>query len=297
MHPPDRTIDSLLASGQPVLSYEFFPPKSEEALQNLRGTVAALKGTHPAFVTVTYGAGGSTQARTFEVCAMLRTEGLTPVMPHLTCVGSTRAELESVCDQIYSQGYRNIMTLRGDPPKGSKSFVATADGLANARDLVHLIKHRHADLCCGVAGYPELHPEAISAEAELAYLKQKVDAGAGFITTQLFFDNDHYFRFVERCRQAGIRVPVLPGLLPVSSLNQIRRFTELCGSSLPPELVASLERAGGEGEAAEQAGINWCARQMVSLLKGGAPGVHLYILNKARAALSRELADAFRLGR
>ena len=294
MHNPDPSVASLLATGTPLLSYEFFPPKSDEAMRMLRTVLLALAPTRPAFTTVTYGAGGSTQSRTFEVAAALREHGLSPVMPHLTCVGSSRPELEALSDRIHAAGFRNIMTLRGDPPKGSHTFVAPADGLSNARDLVALLRGRHPDFCCGVAGYPELHPEAVSSESEIAYLKSKVDAGAGFVTTQLFFDNTVYFAFVERCRRAGIAVPILPGLLPVSSLHQIRRFTDLTKTVLPPDLIHALEQAGGEGEAAEQAGIDWCARQMEELLRQGAPGIHLYILNKARAALSRELGDAFR---
>jgi methylenetetrahydrofolate reductase (NADPH) len=290
----DSPVSAAFASGRPALSYEFFPPRSEEGLRGLQEVVRALATTRPAFTTVTYGAGGSTRERTFAVAEMLRAEGLGPVMPHLTCVGSSRAELEALSDRVHADGYRSLMTLRGDPPRGERAFVPAADGLANARELVELLTARHPDFCCGVAGYPETHPEAASAAADLAYLRTKVDAGASFVTTQLFFDNDVYFSFVERCRAAGIKVPILPGLLPASSLAQIRRFTELCGASLPAELVGRLERAGGEGPAAEQVGIDWCAEQMAGLLRGGAPGIHLYILNKARAALSRELGDAFR---
>jgi methylenetetrahydrofolate reductase (NADPH) len=297
MPTPDPAVAPLLCSGTPVLSYEFFPPKSDEALAHLRTVVQALQPTRPAFTTVTSGAGGSTQSRTLEVAALLRAHGLGPVMPHLTCVGSTRAELEALADRLHASGYRNIMTLRGDPPKGSTTFVAPADGLGNARDLVALLRARHADFCCGVAGYPELHPEAVSAEVETTYLKAKLDAGASFVTTQLFFDNRVYFDFVARCRRAGITAPILPGLLPASSLAQIRRFTALTKTALPAELIHQLEAVGGEGEAAEQVGIDWCARQMADLLANGAPGIHLYILNKARAALSRELGDAFRAAR
>ncbi|MFT5121551.1 MAG: methylenetetrahydrofolate reductase (NADPH) [Kiritimatiellia bacterium] len=291
----DPNISNLFAEkSTPVLSYEFFPPKADKAFESLRSTIAALRESAPDFVTVTYGAGGSTRARTLEVAALLRDAGFGPVMPHLTCVASTRDELAETAEEIYAAGYRNIMTLRGDPPQGETTFTPSADGLKNARELVAFLLDLHADFCCGVAGYPETHPEAVSVEDEIAYLKSKVDAGATFITTQLFFDNDHYFRFVDRCRAAGIVVPILPGLLPAVSLRQIQRFTTMCGASLPSGLIAQLEQAGGEGNPAEDAGIRWSVEQIVGLLDAGAPGIHLYILNRSRAALSQDLANVFK---
>jgi methylenetetrahydrofolate reductase (NADPH) len=291
----DSSISDLFAEkSAPVLSYEFFPPKADKAFESLRKTIAALRGSAPDFVTVTYGAGGSTRARTLEVAALLRDAGFGPVMPHLTCVASSCEELAETAEKMYGAGYRNIMTLRGDPPQGESTFTPCVDGLRNACELVAFLKVLHADFCCGVAGYPETHPEAVSTEDEINYLKSKVDAGASFITTQLFFDNEHYFRFVDRCRAAGIEVPILPGLLPAVSLKQIRRFTEMCGSSLPAGLIGDLEQAGGEGDAAENAGIRWCVEQIVGLLESGAPGIHLYILNRSRAALSQDLATVFK---
>jgi methylenetetrahydrofolate reductase (NADPH) len=291
----DSSISDLFAEkSAPVLSYEFFPPKADKAFESLRRTIAVLRGSTPDFVTVTYGAGGSTRARTLEVAALLRDAGFGPVMPHLTCVASSCEELAETAEEMYGAGYRNIMTLRGDPPQGESTFTPCADGLRNACELVAFLKSLHADFCCGVAGYPETHPEAVSTEDEINYLKSKVDAGASFITTQLFFDNEHYFRFVDRCRSAGIEVPILPGLLPAVSLKQIRRFTEMCGSSLPAGLIGELERVGGEGDAAENAGIRWCVEQIVGLLEKGVPGIHLYILNRSRAALSQDLATVFK---
>ena len=291
---PDANIANIFKEkAGPLLSYEFFPPKTEKGYANLTNVIDVLGDTAPDFVTVTYGAGGSTQTKTLEVCATLKQADFGPVMPHLTCVGSTRDELEEIAHKIYDAGYRNIMTLRGDPPGGEAEFVPPADGLGNARDLVRLLRSLYDDFCCGVAGYPETHPEAISVDDEMAYLKEKVDAGASFITTQLFFDNDHYYRFVDRCTSVGIEVPILPGVLPASSLKQLTRFTSLCGASLPHDLQAQLEAAGGEGDTVIEIGIEWCVAQIEDLLASGAPGIHLYILNQARPALQRRHVQVF----
>ena len=259
----------------------------------LRTAAAQLLALRPDFVTCTYGAGGSTREKTLGICTMLRDLGYGPVMPHLTCVGSSRAELGEIADEIYAHGFRNIMTLRGDPPRGDTTFRPAADGLAHASDLAALLKSKHADFCCGVAGYPEMHPEAVSAEIDLANLKRKVEAGGDFITTQLFFDNRVYFDFVKRCRAAGITVPIVPGLLPAISLKQVQRMCAMCRAVLPPDLPRAMEAAGNEGEAAEYVGIRWAERQIEELIAGGAPGIHLYVLNRAKAVLSRELVRFF----
>lgn len=283
---PDQPISSLFAQQRPLRSLEFFPPKDEAGVEALRQTAAALKRIAPDFVSVTYGAGGSTRERTAQVSRLLREEIGFTVMPHLTCVGHTRHELNGVADQLHAGGYRNIMTLRGDPPKGQTEFVPYQDGLRYGSDLVALLKMRHPDFCLGVGGYPEKHPEAPSPEVDLANLKRKVDAGADFITTQLFFDNAVYYRFVDRCRAAGIRVPILPGIMPVLSLKQIRRFTEMCGATLPPQLIKRLEAAGEHPEVVEALGIEWALTQIRDLLSRGAPGYHLYIMNRAKSALA-----------
>jgi methylenetetrahydrofolate reductase (NADPH) len=207
-------------------------------------------------------------------------------MPHLTCVGHSRSELDEIADRIHADGFRNIMALRGDTPKGSSEFTASADGLRNADVLVALLKARHPDFCLGVGGYPEKHPEAATAEVDLANLRRKVDAGASFVTTQLFFDNECYYRFVERCRASGIAVPIVPGLMPVLSLKQIQRFTQMCGTSIPPTLLRRLEAAGDAPEIVEAVGIDWALGQIRDLLARGAPGYHLYILNRAKSALA-----------
>jgi methylenetetrahydrofolate reductase (NADPH) len=284
--PPDRSISTLFSQQRPLRSLEFFPPKDEAGVEALRQTATALKRITPDFVSVTYGAGGSTRERTAQVSRLLREEIGFTVMPHLTCVGHTRSELNDVADQLHAGGYRNIMTLRGDPPKGQTEFVPYHDGLRYGSDLVALLKARHAEFCLGVGGYPEKHPEAPSAEVDLVNLKHKVDAGADFITTQLFFDNAVYYRFVERCRAAGITVPILPGIMPVLSLKQIKRFTEMCGATLPAQLTKRLEAAGEHPEVVEALGIEWALTQIRDLLAHGAPGYHLYIMNRAKSALA-----------
>jgi methylenetetrahydrofolate reductase (NADPH) len=283
---PDRPISELFALHRPVRSLEFFPPKDEAGVEALRATAGALKRMDPDFVSVTYGAGGTTRDRTAQVSALLKEEFGFTVMPHLTCVGHSRDELGEVADRIHQGGFRNIMTLRGDPPKGATEFKVAADGLRNANELVTLLRSRHADFCLGVAGYPEKHPEASSLETDLTNLKRKVDAGAAFVTTQLFFDNTLYYRFVERCRAAGITVPIVPGIMPVLSLKQIQRFTQMCGATLPKPLITRLEVAAENADVLETIGIDWALTQIRGLLANGAPGYHLYILNRAKGALA-----------
>ncbi len=283
---PDRPISELLASGRVLRSLEFFPPKDDAGVEALRATAGALRRIQPDFVSVTYGAGGTTRDRTAQVSALLRAEFGFTVMPHLTCVGHSRAELNALADRIHAGGFRNIMTLRGDPPKGATEFQPAPDGLRHASELAALLKARHADFCLGVAGYPEKHPEAPSLGADLGHLRRKVDAGAAFITTQLFFDNDVFHRFVEKCRAAGIQVPIVPGIMPVLSLKQIQRFTQMCGASLPARLTARLEAAADNAEVMETIGIDWALNQIRGLVEAGAPGYHLYILNRAKGALT-----------
>lgn len=293
---PDSTISTLLAETQrPLLSFEFFPPKDDAGLAALAQTAETLAGTHPDFVTVTYGAGGSTRQRTRDVCDLLRATGYQPVMPHLTCVGSSRADLHDIADELFDAGYRNIMTLRGDPPKGASEFKPAPDGLAYAVHLVELLKARHPDFCCGVAAYPETHPEAASPEADLLHLKAKLDAGGDFATTQLFFDNQVYFDFVDRCRAIGITQPILPGLLPALSLKQVQRMCAMCNASLPPQLEEELASVGDDAEAAERVGTEWASLQIDELLDRGVPGIHLYILNRARTDLAQSLLSRYRL--
>jgi methylenetetrahydrofolate reductase (NADPH) len=282
----DRPISELLAAGRTVRSLEFFPPKDDAGQESLRQTATALKSIAPDFVSVTYGAGGTTRDRTARASAMLKNEIGFTVMPHLTCVGHSRTELGEIADELHGSGFRNIMTLRGDPPKGDATFRAVSDGLSHAHELVTLLKSRHADFCLGVAGYPEKHPEASSLDVDLTHLRRKVDAGAAFITTQLFFDNTAYYRFVEKCRAVGITVPIVPGIMPVLSLKQVRRFTGMCGAHLPAQLITRLEVAAENADVVEMMGIDWALDQIRGLLANGAPGYHLYIMNRAKSALA-----------
>ena len=255
-------------------------------MEALRRTAAALRQIEPDFVSITYGAGGSTKERTAQMSSLLRDEFGFTVMPHLTAVNHTRAEVAAVAETHYARGIRNIMALRGDVPGGVPPSAAFKDGLRFGSDVVALLKGLHPDLCLGVAGYPEKHPEAPSFEADLANLRRKVDAGAAFITTQLFFDNEVFYRFVDRCRAAGIGVPIVPGIMPVLSFKQITRITSMCGASLPDRLIGRLEAAGDRPEIVEEVGIDWALTQIRDLLDAGAPGYHLYILNRARSALT-----------
>ena len=282
----DQPISEKLATKRAVRSLEFFPPKDEAGMEALRQTAAAIKSIAPDFVSVTYGAGGTTRDRTAKASAMLKNDFGYTVMPHLTCVGHSRTELGEIADQLHGAGFRNVMTLRGDPPKGDTQFRTAADGLSHASELVTLLKARHADFCLGVAGYPEKHPEASSLDIDLTNLRRKVDAGAAFVTTQLFFDNTVYYRFVEKCRAAGITVPIVPGIMPVLSLKQVRRFTDMCGAQLPRQLVTRLEVAAENADVVEMMGLDWALDQIRGLLANGAPGYHLYIMNRAKSALA-----------
>ncbi|GAB5558526.1 MAG: methylenetetrahydrofolate reductase [NAD(P)H] [Synoicihabitans sp.] len=282
----NRPISSLFGGDRPLRSLEFFPPKNDEGLAALRATADALHHIEWDFVSVTYGAGGSTRDMTAKVSSILKDEHGFTVMPHLTCVGHSQAELEAHADQLHAGGFRNIMTLRGDPPKGETEFKPAADGLSHANELVTLLKGRHSDFCLGVAGYPEKHQEAVSLEADLDNLKRKVDTGADFITTQLFFDNEIYFRFVDKCRAIGINVPIVPGIMPVLALKQIQRIATLSGATLPPALLRRLEVAAQSKDVVEIIGVDWALDQIRDLVAKGAPGYHLYIMNRARPALA-----------
>lgn len=282
----DPRIDTLLAAGRPLRSLEFFPPKDDAGVEALRQTAAALKSIEPAFVSVTYGAGGSTRDRTAQVSAILRNEIGFAVMPHLTCVNHSRDEVLAIAREHHRAGIRNIMALRGDVPKGADPAAAFKDGLRFGSDMVALLHDALPDLCLGVGGYPEKHPEAASALDDISHLKRKVDAGASFITTQLFFENDMYFRFVDRCQLHGINIPIVPGIMPVLSLKQAQRMTGLCGSALPAKLARRLEVAGESADAVEFVGLEWAIHQVRDLLARGAPGYHLYILNRAKSALA-----------
>jgi methylenetetrahydrofolate reductase (NADPH) len=290
----DPRIDELLASrARPLLSYEFFPPRDRDAWDRFVRCVETMRPSLPDFTTVTYGAGGSTRDRSIEACRFLREQTGVPAMAHLTCVGSTREALTDLAGRMHAEGIRNIMALRGDPPRRAPRPPPSEGHPVYASDLVSLLSDFREDFCIGVAGYPETHSEAPTPEADLIHLKLKLAAGASFVTTQLFFDNAVYFDFVERCRKAGIYHPVIPGILPAVSLPQARRIASMCGISLPPRLEVALLDAGEQGPAAEAVGLQWAARQIEELLGAGAPGIHLYILNRSRTALAPTITRCF----
>lgn len=280
--PENRNISTLLAEGRPLRSVEFFPPKDDAAGERMLKAATEIQRLEPDFVSITYGAGGSTRDTSLKYAKLLQEEHGFRVMPHLTCVGHAKSELCEIIDEFYETGFRNIMALRGDPPKGETDFKPHPDGLAYANELVALIKGRHEDISIGVAGYPETHPEAPSPEEDIRNLARKVEAGGDFITTQLFFDNPAYFQFVDTCQASGIQAPILPGILPAMNLAQVRRFCAMCQAKLPQELEKNLETAGEDKAAAQDAGIDWAFAQVKELLERGAPGFHLYILNRAK---------------
>lgn len=275
-------IAARFQPGRPLLSVEFFPPKDEEGGRVILETAQAIR-EHlvPDFVSITYGAGGGTRERTFRYARLLKDDYGFEVMPHLTCVGSSQAELQEILARYHAEGFRNIMTLRGDPPKGDSSFQPHPDGLRYASELVAFIRAQFPDFCLGVAGYPEVHPEAPDAATDLAHLRHKVAQGASFVTTQLFYDNAVFFDFVRAARQQGITAPIVPGLMPIRSATQARKFCKV----VPPELDARLEAAGEDAEAVREVGIDWTVRQIRELLSFGVPGVHLYIMNRSGMAL------------
>lgn len=284
------SFKSAYGPGKFALSFELFPPKTSQGEEAMFAQVDELVKLGPSFITCTYGAGGSTRDKTLAITARVRSLHGLPVASHLTCVGSTVDELRAYLADAIKRGVQNIVALRGDPPKGEKAFVPVTGGFSHANELVALIKSEFPQLGIAVAGYPEKHQEAPDETTDLVNLKRKVDAGADVILTQLFYRNEDFFRFRERCEAAGIRIPIVPGLLPVLSFAQIRRITSLCGASLPGDLVAALE-AGGEDEQAQfEVGVEFATRQTQELLDAGVPGIHFYVLNRAEAT-RRVLGD------
>jgi methylenetetrahydrofolate reductase (NADPH) len=289
-------IDQILdqAGDEPVFSFEFFPPKTDEGMTNLFETASRLRELDPSFVSVTYGAGGSTRDRTIAILGRIKNELGIEAMAHFTCVGSTVEELRETLDAIVETGVENIIALRGDPPQGESTFTRTEGGLGNADELTTLIVENY-DVCVAGACYPEVHPEAVSAEQDLAYAKLKVDNGAKFLVTQLFFDNDAYFDFVERAREAGIDVPIVPGIMPIGGYEQIKRFTSMCGASIPERLMKELDARKDDPEAIQDLGVAYATLQCADLLARGAPGIHFYTLNKSPA--TRAILSSLRAAR
>jgi methylenetetrahydrofolate reductase (NADPH) len=276
-------IRDVINRGWPVFSFEFFPPKTDDGAKGLMHAVLDLNEVwKPDFVSVTYGAGGSTRERTIEVVTRLQGELGIRTMAHLTCVGTSREELRGIVDRLVESGIQNILALRGDAPSEAGPFRPAAGGFAHATDLIALLAaYCHFDI--GGACYPEKHPESVSPEDDLRWARAKVEKGASFLITQLFFDNQLYFDFVARLRAQGIKVPVLPGIMPITNVAQVERFTKLCGATIPPELAARLARVKDDPALVMATGIEHAIRQCRNLLERGAPGLHFYTLNKSYA--------------
>jgi methylenetetrahydrofolate reductase (NADPH) len=279
-------IASLFGSGRPVVSFEFFPPKTEEGVETLYQTVGALRSCRPSFVSVTYGAGGSTRDRTIDLVTRIQRDlGLT-AMAHLTCVGSTRQEIKEVLKRLVDGGVHNVLALRGDPPKGETEFKPVPGGFAYASELVKFIRDEGFDVCVGAACYPEGHVETRDLDEDLAHLVHKASCGVDFFVSQLFFDNEDFAAFSRRARSAGIDQPIVPGLMPVTNFAQTQRFTQMCGSRIPQELRRRLQIVESDASAVVATGVQWCVEQARQLLARGAPGLHFYTLNKSSATLA-----------
>jgi methylenetetrahydrofolate reductase (NADPH) len=287
-------IDEILADRRPCFSFEFFPPKTDEGERNLFAAAQQLCDDDPAFVSVTYGAGGSTRDRTIEIVKRIHGELGVEAMAHLSCVGATREQLRTILDEMRDAGIDNILALRGDPPQGETEWRPTAGGLHFSTELAQLISDEY-DFCVGAACFPEVHPEAPDLEHDIRFLKEKIAAGARFLITQLFFDNDFYFDFVKECRAAGIEVPIVPGIMPVSNYGQLKRFTDMCGASIPDRLERELAARRDDDEAVRQLGVAYATLQCSDLLARGAPGIHFYVLNKSPQA--RAILAALRASR
>ncbi len=288
-------ISEILGGPEPCFSFEFFPPKTEEGERALFESVAELHRLEPGFVSVTYGAAGSTRDGTVEVTTRIQQEYGIETMAHLSVVGETVEGIETILSRFAEAGIENILALRGDPPRGETDFVPPPGGLRTSSELAAFIRAYPATRNFGIGAscHPEIHPEAASAEADIAFLREKVEAGAEFLISQLFFDNAVYFDWLAEVREAGIDVPVIPGILPIISREGLHRFCKACGANIPPRLDGQLEALGGDVEAERAFGIAYAARQCEELLAAGAPGIHFFVLNRAasvRAVLGALLA-------
>jgi methylenetetrahydrofolate reductase (NADPH) len=286
-----RIID-VLGRGRPVFSFEFFPPKDDDGVAQLFTTIGELRELEPGFVSVTYGAGGSTRDRTVDLVGRIRRVVGIEAMAHLTCVGHTRDELSDLLDRLAKDGVENVLALRGDPPKGQASFAKVPGGFGYASELVEFIRLRKYPFCLGAACYPEGHLECDDRGTDLKNLQKKIDAGADFVISQLFYDNAFYFHFVERARAAGIQVPIIPGIMPLTNYGQIDRITRMCGATVPMRLTLEMEKRKDDPEAISQLGVAHATLQCAELLERGAPGIHFYTLNRSKA--TRMILSALR---
>jgi methylenetetrahydrofolate reductase (NADPH) len=289
-------IDQIIAEAdEPLFSFEFFPPKSDAGERVLGLALESLRALSPDFVSVTYGAGGSSRGRTLELTKWIKQELGIEAMAHLSCVGSTREELQAIVDDMSAAGIDNILALRGDPPRGQTDWEAHPGGLSYSTELAGLIRADYPDVCLGGACFPEVHPEAPDLAHDLRFLKEKVDSGVSFLVTQLFFDNELYFRFVEEARAAGIEVPILPGVMPITDLSQIKTITGMCGATIPQTLLEALEWRSHDPEAVLQLGVSYATLQCAELLARGAQGIHFYTLNRSHA--TRAILSALKVHR
>jgi methylenetetrahydrofolate reductase (NADPH) len=288
-------IDEIIATKDgPVFSFEFFPPQTDEGEANLRATLAALRELEPDFTSVTYGAGGSTRDRTLGVTRYIKQELGIEAMAHLTCVGASVSDLRSTLDEIAAGGIENVLALRGDPPRGESEWVPHPEGLSYSSELVAMIAANYP-FAIGAAAFPEVHPQAADPLSDLQYLKAKVDAGVNFLITQLFFENEAYFRFVDAARFAGVEVPIIPGIMPITNVAQIKRITSMCGAIIPPALLDQLELRADDPESVAELGVAYATLQCAELLAHGAPGIHFYTLNRSPA--TRAILSALKLQR
>src|SRR5215204_4490194 len=287
-------IDQALDEVRPCFSFEFFPPKTDEGMQNLWNALSELRHDEPTYVSVTYGAGGSTRGRTIDITKRIKNELGIEAMAHFTCVGATVDELRSTLDEMREAGIENVLALRGDPPQGQDEWVATEGGLSYSTELATLINENY-DFSIGAACFPEVHIASPSLEHDLKVLKQKVDAGVTFVITQLFFDNDLYFEFVDKARAAGVDIPIIPGIMPIAGYEQIKRITKMCGSTLPDTLQHELDVRQDNPQAVTDLGVAYATLQCSEPLARGAPGIHFYTLNKSPA--TRSILAALRAAR
>lgn len=279
-----RIAERLRNGGPPCFSFEFFPPKTDDGVEQLFSTLRDLAELKPGFVSVTYGAGGSTQQRTIELVTAIKKETGIEAMAHLTCVAHGRSELRGILERLRSAGVENVLALRGDPPKDNPKYMAPPDGFSHASELASFIKAEGFPFCLGGACYPEGHLESDSREIDLQHTKMKVGAGTEFLITQLFFDNAFYFHFLDRARAAGITCPIIPGIMPITNFAQIDRITTMCGATIPKKLQLALEKRANDPDAVLQLGVAHATVQCVELLKAGVPGIHFYTLNRSRAS-------------
>jgi methylenetetrahydrofolate reductase (NADPH) len=287
-------IDQILAAPGPVFSFEFFPPKTDAGEQNLSAALEELKQLEPSFVSVTYGAGGSDRARTIEIVKRINAKHGLETMAHFTCVGATVPQLRETLDEMRRAGIENVLALRGDPPAGEAAWTKTEGGLEFSRELVELITSDYP-FAVGAACFPETHIHATSPEDDLAHLVEKVGAGVDFLITQMFFDNSFYFDFAKRARAAGVTVPIIPGIMPITRVGQVERMAQMCGSAIPRGLRDELHARGEDPEAVLDFGVAYATLQCAELLAAGAPGIHFYTLNRSPA--TRAILSALKLTR